>query len=166
MTILLFFLSLLIFSCGSKEFNEGVFNYSFDELQPYVEDGSLSMSNARSGKFSIKIDEANQYGITFKSKFGLLKKSGIKNIHISAWIRADEMLSTGNLVCAINQNDKTVLWNAIDFSTFIAKPKEWSKISGHFDISKFNKPDNELVIYPMFKGKGTVWVDDLEIKCD
>ncbi len=166
--IIIFLLTVTVLflnACSSKNRNDGTYFYDFDELVPFVNDPSISNSSAHSRIFSVKIDEYIPYGVAFKAKFNTLKKSTVSKVRITAWVKVDDMRAMGNIVCAVDENDKTVLWNAIDLRTFIKNPKEWTEVSGDFDLSKWNKPDNMLVIYPMFKGKGTIWVDDMEITC-
>ena len=78
--------------CGGKSDVETdpnlLVNNDFETIAGWLPEGpsaTLSRDKAHSGHYSIKVDAAHEYSLTYKAALGQLHDTRIKKINISAW---------------------------------------------------------------------------------
>lgn len=150
---------LILMACN----NENKLNHhiGYEEAAGFIEHPSLSEEQYHSGSLSVKVSPSQIYGLTYKRRLGSVSTGTIKKIQLSAWLRSNNEKASAKLVCAIDGNGQTLVWNAIDSKENNLSPAQWTEVKASFDIAKAGQHENTLVIYLLNTGEGSMWVDDI-----
>ncbi len=136
-----------------------------EQFTGFVEGAPVMLStNAHSGKYVVKIDTANPYGIGFKRKLNEISLKKIMNVEVSAYINADAIPIGAALVCVVDNNDNVpIYYETFDLSKHISKAKEWTKVGATFYFPDTLKPEQRLIVYCFNPTNTSLFLDDFEL---
>lgn len=160
--------------CGGKSDVETdpnlLVNNDFETIAGWLPEGpsaTLSREKAHSGHYSIKVDAAHEYSLTYKAALGQLHDTRIKKINISAWTFVPMAGAKASLVVSVGNpttpNDKPLLWDGLEVGKGNAFGK-WVEISKSFTIPESASPTSVLTLYLWrTSGNQPIYLDDLRV---
>jgi hypothetical protein len=139
----------------------------FESLAGWVPDApTLTQEQAHSGHYSIKADQAHQYGLTYYSLLGHLSPVRIRGVRVEAWAYMGEGATDASLRVGVNDvaGGKMVIGDGIDYKDQVRVPAKWVKISKEITFPPNANYSSQLVIYLWNPGgSGTAYVDDMQL---
>lgn len=154
---------LTAFTSCKNQNHEGDYNYSYDNLVPFIKEPSIIKEDSLKGNnYCVLVNKYIPFGPTFKMKFKDLGEN-VRSITIKARCKYSSMKSVGNIVCTIDAGGQNVLWNSVKFNDFVSEPGKWTEVKGEIEVKSGNNPENVINIYPWSDGDGDVLVDDLSL---
>jgi hypothetical protein len=131
-----------------------------------VDPASLSKEKAHSGSYSISVDPAHEFSLTYENALGQLSPQKFKKLHVSAWVYL--LSPKGNGVLGIQLMDpaqgKAIGGEGINLGETVKKYNEWVQVSKDMLI-----PDNvtSTTRLKVFLWRGTasqaLFADDISI---
>ena len=155
---------------SSTELKESVeYLYSnFNDFETIHEDWRgnsiyLDSINSFSGNYSNRLDSLNKFSYTLEIPCSEIAGNGTFIINISASVFLSEEMNAF-VVLHIKRNNKTVGYYTLNLNEAFTERNAWRKVF----ISKYLRYkracEDQISIYVWNNSKGTMWVDDLNVK--
>lgn len=146
------------FSTSAKAF----FN-DCEDREKWGQTQTLTTEKAYSGNYSSKVGDNEKYGTTFEKPVLQLPDS-IQKIRISMQIFKDEQAEDAKVVFEVIGKQKTNQWIGIPISEQISQTNEWAKFEYEMPPIKDFYLFDRIKIYLYNPSKGTIYVDDIDIR--
>ena len=145
-------------------------NNDFETLAgwlPEPQSATLSREKAHSGRYSIKVDPAHDYSLSFGAPLGQLHETRIKKLKVTAWAFVPTADATASLVTAVSNpstpDAKPMIWEALELN----KPGsvgKWVEVSKVITLPENTVPTSKLGFYLWRTGGNQpVYLDDLQV---
>lgn len=145
----------------------------FESIVGWVPDATtISKEQAHSGSFSLKVDPAHPYSLTYYSLLGQLSPSRIRGVRVDAWAYTPAPSASANVRLSIGLNDapggKLLMGEGIAYGTQVRDAGKWVKISKEVIFPPGVNYSSQLVIYlwnggSPGVGSGPAYLDDLQL---
>jgi hypothetical protein len=146
-----------------------VFN-GFEDKQTWDKDTSIiSTEKVWQGKYSVKLDERDQYGPSCANRISLLTDKPFKKVQCSLWAYATGTFKDAQIVAEIsfkdddNQVYENYFWLSSKFDYFIDKNK-WGQVFFSFNLPELRSRNDELKIFVWNPDKQPLYIDNFEMK--
>ncbi len=147
--------------------NRITFN-NFESLEGWIPaTATLSTEKAHSGRFAVKVDAQNEYGVGYHNLLGNVSPTRLKTLQLNLWA-----LRTGNeakAVVVVTVSDpadpnKPVFWQALDLAVEVKTFNRWTEVHRTFTLPGNINATQKLAVY-LWRGAGSqpVYIDDLEL---
>ncbi|MBA3704650.1 MAG: hypothetical protein H0W84_01730 [Bacteroidetes bacterium] len=146
----------------NEQTNDTVLIYR-NNMEPFTNcalSETITDEKLKSGKYSSRINEQNQYSVSFVRQ--LKQLNGFKKVTASAFVNY-EPESKGRLVISVERGNETLCRSETAVTEDFKSPGVWGKITGSLIIPSDIPEDAELKIYFWNPSVGKVYIDDLEI---
>ena len=171
---LLFVIGGVLAGCGSgATVNDPhlIIDNDFENISGWVPEAqteTLTQERAHSGKYSIKVDSAHEFGLTFNKPLRQVFTTQPGKIVVSAWALISAPQAAASLVVSINNpdapNTRQPLWSAIELRPLAQPPGEWVKVSRELEVPRTVGPNYRLNIYLWNTNRHPVYLDDLVVR--
>ncbi|UOQ75534.1 hypothetical protein MUN84_12625 [Hymenobacter sp. 5516J-16] len=111
---------------------------------------SLTTEQAHSGRFSIKVDGAQEYSFNYSNALGKASTNRISKLMINGWAMRAGKDGTATLVIEITdpaQNRKQLFWQSINFADELKEVNQWQPFKREFVLPAGLTADKELRVY-------------------
>lgn len=154
---------MLFQSCSTKSKKEGYYFQDFEDIPLWLDSQQLAYEYSRSGSYSTKMDEVNNYSLCFKMPVGEILKQGFTKAEITAWVALSVPAAKCTFITSIESNEKAVVWNGIPFSKVTKTSREWRELKTTVD---FKEDQKELMfkVYGLSDNKERGYMDDISIQ--
>ena len=128
---------------------------------------SLTTERAHSGRYSLKVDKATEFSLSYATTMGQLSTSRLTKLKLDAWVFAPSADAGALLVTNFSDGiptHKALLWNGFDVVKASQQYGEWVHVSQVLDMPAALTADTQLGIY-LWRNKGELptYLDDLTI---
>ncbi|UOQ98179.1 hypothetical protein MUN81_01490 [Hymenobacter sp. 5317J-9] len=139
---------------------------SFEELGWLPEaPPSLTPDKAHTGKYSVRVDDSNQYSLTYHSELGLLCHHKPRRFTLSAWVWVPSVKDDAELIFSLSNPGQPdpVLHKSL-YLTDSGPFEAWKFVSRDFDLPPSISTKSVLAIY-LWKGRAQepVYADDIRL---
>ncbi|GAB3239440.1 hypothetical protein GCM10027346_32730 [Hymenobacter seoulensis] len=159
---------LVACSTDSKRPNpEVVMHNNFDSLVGWVPDASLlTKERAHSGQYSIKVDNGQDYSLTYTAPLGQLSETRLRGTRLEAWVFMTDKDAKARLGFLVKdpENKNVILNDGLDLREQVKESGEWVKISKDFTFPPTVNYTSSLVIFlwgPEIKRP--IYLDDIQL---
>ncbi|GGG44410.1 hypothetical protein [Hymenobacter glacieicola] len=111
---------------------------------------SLTTEHAHSGRFSIKVDGAQEYSLNYANALGKASTNRINKLVISGWAMRAGKDGTATLVTEVidpAQNRKQLFWQSINFADELKEVNQWQPFKREFTLPAGLTAEKELHVY-------------------
>jgi hypothetical protein len=175
-----FYLNILLlaaaFACTPKEEttdtpeqNGRVYFNDFEASQGWGDCDHKSITNqmAHSGRFAVKLDQENEFGMGFSQPLGKLTGEKPKKIELEAWVylsaRSVNSVLVFNVVSPANTNSN-VVYEELNLQEKAGEIRKWTKVKQVFELPDSIAFTDVLKVYPWrHSASQTSYIDDLKI---
>jgi hypothetical protein len=126
---------------------------------------SLTKDRAHSGRFSIRVDQANEYSLGYTNQLGRISTSKLKKIKVHAWINVPNNRAGAALVVQVEgDGGKSLFWEGISLTDATKDYNKWTEMTKVLTLPDNLAYNNLLKVYLWRSGSNQpVYLDDLEI---
>jgi Dolichyl-phosphate-mannose-protein mannosyltransferase len=146
-----------------------VFN-GFEDKQTWDKDTSIiSTEKVWKGKYSVKLDERDEYGPSCANRISHLTDKPFKKVQCSLWAYATGTFKDAQVVAEIsfkdddNQVYENYFWLSSKFDYFIDQNK-WGQVFFSFNLPELRSRNDELKIFVWNPDKHPLYIDNFEMK--
>jgi hypothetical protein len=146
-----------------------VFN-GFEDKQTWDKDTDIiSTEKVWKGKYSVKLDERDEYGPSCANRISLLTDKPFKKVQCSLWAYATGKFKDAQIVAEIsfkdddNQVYENYFWLSSKFDYFIDK-NQWGQVFFSFNLPELRSRNDELKIFVWNPDKQPLYIDNFEMK--
>jgi len=126
-------------------------------------EANLDSNIVYSGKFSYKLDAANEYSPAFKGSLADFNIGKSDQIKVSLMAFSPDSLTNMPIVISVENAAKGgYIWASSHIENFIV-PQKWGQAFFNFEMPEFLSPDDILKIYIWNPEKKVIYLDDIEI---
>lgn len=141
-----------------------LFATSFEDLEGWVtENPSLTKEKAHTGQYSIKVDQATEFSLTYLNRLARLSPQRFNKVRLTGWglITAP---GAASLVFQITRADQsTVFYDKID----ITQANSWQQLSKVMSLPAVLDPMDQVRIYLWrAEAKTPVYLDDVKLSIE
>ncbi|UOQ54279.1 carbohydrate binding domain-containing protein [Hymenobacter cellulosivorans] len=138
----------------------------FEDLEGWVPNNpSLTKENPHSGQYSVKVDPAIEYSLTYINPIGHLSPTRINKIRLKAWTYQAKP-GKAAVVVQINSpepNGPSVFYQKFDLS----EVSKWTELSQVLTMPAVLDPASQIRIYLWrFEAGGPAYMDDIELSVE
>lgn len=131
---------------------------------------SLTTERAHSGRFSVKVDPAIEYGASYTNPLSRVSSQPVRRLRVSAWaLRVGQGSQAALVVQVLNPSGtgQQPYWQSLDVSQGVMTFNRWTKVKKTFELPAGLAPTHELRVY-LWRTGGTqpVYLDDLELRAE
>ncbi|MCB2380010.1 hypothetical protein LGH70_20620 [Hymenobacter sp. BT635] len=167
-----FCLVLLLFAaaCSQKKNEQAddtkgkaLLSTSYENLEGWVpENASLTKEKAHTGNYSVKVDPAIEFGLTYVNKLGRLSPTRSNKLRLKAWYMLTKP-GKASLVFQIVNPDNTST-NAFYEKISLEKVGDWTEVSQVLTLPPVIDPASEVRVYLWRdEATGASYLDDVEL---
>lgn len=168
--------SILLNACSSDSpaslDKDVVMHNDFESVIGWAPDAStISKEQAHSGSYSLKVDIAHPYSLTYYSLLGQLSPTRIRGVNVEAWVYTPNLANSANVQLSIGLNDapggKMLASEKISFAE-LKDSNKWAKVSKEFIFPLAANYSSQMVIY-LWNGssngtnRGPAYLDDIKL---
>lgn len=144
----------------------------FESTVGWVPDASApSAEQAHSGRYSLKVDAAHPYSLTYYSLLGKLSASRIRGLRVEAWAYTPDPAASGNVGLRVGINDapggNLLMSDGITYGEQVKEAGKWTKVSKEIILGPKVNYSSQLVIYLWSggtgPGAGPAYADDITV---
>ena len=127
--------------------------------------GLYSGQLSRSGNYSLKVTPDKEFNGQFSKTLSEFGERIPEKVHIRFWFYSPfTVQSKAILVCSIEKDDKSILWQDELVDRHHPAPRAWTMIEKTFLIPEGINPDNKISIY-IWNPRGRVFfIDDMKVR--
>lgn len=141
-----------------------LFATSFEDLEGWVaESPSLTTELARTGQYSIKVDQGTEFSLTYKNQLTRLSPKRFNKVRLTAWGRLTAP-GAAALVFQITRDDQTtIFYEKVD----IQQVDSWEQVSTVLVLPPVLDPQDQVRIY-LWRASATApaYVDDVRLSVE
>lgn len=172
--LLYVFLAAGMASCGDKTAempDNQLASNDFESLDGWIGDNSmpsLTKEKAHSGRYSVKVDPANEFSVGYSNLLGKLSTSRLRKIKIHAWVNIPNATSQAVLVTQLTDPSSptasTILWEGIKLSDQVKSYDKWVEVEKEIALPDKVTYANKIAVYLWRTATpGTAFIDDITI---
>lgn len=144
----------------------------FESTVGWVPDATApSAEQAHSGRYSLKVDAAHPYSLTYYSLLGKLSASRIRGLRVEGWAYTPNPAASASVGLRVGINDapggKLLLGDGIAYGEQVKEAGKWTKISKEITLGPTVNYSSQLVIYLWSggtgPGAGPAYLDDISV---
>jgi hypothetical protein len=158
-------------SYTEKLYNENPFtrrllvHYDFEKPDPAYGASPTNLV-ARSGRFSYKLNDKNQFSPGISEKFSKLTDRDDSWIRLTGYVYffSDEAIKGANLVVTANHDGQGYKYVSESLENDDLKIRTWNKVSTEWQTPYLKGKDDLLQSYIWYTGKDSIYVDDIQIE--
>ena len=121
---------------------------------------------AHSGKYSEKMDDQHEYGISYTKRLAEFLSLGNAMATASVWINSKDTSDESKLVLSFESEGKAFEWYSASIKSFNRKPGEWQHVLISRPLPKMKAGDDVIKAYVWNPGKKVFYIDDFEVKVE
>ena len=132
-----------------------------------VDPALLSREKAHSGIYSISVDPAREFSLTYENALGQLSPQKFKKIRLSAWVYLQSPKGNGVVGMQITdpaQGNKAVGGDGINLAEAVRKYNTWVEVSKDITLPDNITSANHIKVF-LWRGMATqaIFADDIRI---
>jgi len=135
-------------------------------LQEPVPHACFTTERAHSGRYSVKVDAAHPFSVTYRLKLGQFTTRP-RRMRLSAWAWVEEVNDDAQLTCSISAPDDTQGKSKLYTQIYLADSwpyKRWTHVSRDIELPAEISSQAELVVYLWYNSaQHPVYTDDWEL---
>ena len=126
---------------------------------------TLTDENSYAGKYSSKINQQNQYSITFNEKISNISYYSKRNIIVSFYFYKSSDFDNAKLVLDIEGEEMERYWTSVLITPPGTEQNNWNKFEYKFiNPSTAKEKGDAIKIYCMPIGNSNIYIDDFKIR--
>lgn len=141
-----------------------LFTTSFEDLDGWVaESPSLTKELARTGQYSIKVDQNTEFSLTYKNQLTRLSPKRFNKVRLTAWSRLTAPGAAALVFEITRDNQTTVFYEKVD----IQQDDSWKQISSVLTLPPVLDPMDQVRIY-LWRASATApaYLDDMQLSVE
>jgi len=140
-------------------------HYDFENTDPAYRTAPTTQVS-RSGRFSYKLNEKNQFSPGINEKFSKLSERDNTWIKISGYVYffPEDAIKGANLVITCNHQNNAYKYKSLSLEKEDFVPRKWNKVTMDWQTPYLIDKDDLLQSYFWYTGKDSIYVDDIQIE--
>ena len=144
---------------------------NFESLAGWgIDSPSLNREQAHSGQYSVKVNPALLYSLTYANVVARLTPTRLKKLRLTGWIYKEKAEDNSQLTMQLLRsldNREAVFNQSAELGQEVKQAHEWTKVSKVFELPADASVANEIRIFlGNATATGTTYLDDLTLSVE